>query len=363
LVRAHTDGAGRLLSEEFIAEQGGTIAGVSAPIFQFNRICSSSNGLTAVILVAGVNLLWVEGAVVLRGQDPGPDPGTSISDIWDCSVNAQGRWAATVDLNTGENIVLVDGVPVMRGDQRFLPHRVTALQGLRLTDRGDVFYAVRLSNGKGAICVNDEVLIEDEVTELNGQAVFGPGVFGLDEVADPSGTHIFFKGGLGVPLLNLAAVVPLDLSDTYCAARPSSSGTVPILGIFGALYPELGRTKAFARDLPPNTAAILIAGQNQTFLPGAGGAFGALCIGGPFLRSPAITVETDGTLDVNLATIYSGPTGPAPGTTWNFQLWYRDVDSVVNADASPEHHAGSRRRGVLDTESQSAGFRRACADG
>jgi hypothetical protein len=329
LARFRTDGQGRVLGEDLVLLGGQLLPGATAPIQNFVDIDSSSDGRSAVVVTAGNVLLWVDGQIVLRGLDPGPDAGTTISDIWACSVNASGQWAAHTDLNPSqEHVLYVDGVPIMRGNTDFAPRRVTSVTGFELTDRGDVFYRATFDDLTAAICANNQILVDDHGSfEVNGEPLYGPNLDSTDVAVDPSGTHISFRAWTSLAggwANSRTVILPVDLSSTYCSGLANSTGHAPALGVFGALYPHADRTVVHAARLPPGSTALALASTTQGHLPGAGGALGDLCIAGSIRRSMPRTVALDGKVTMSLGELAPGGALPASGETWHFQLWYRD---------------------------------------
>jgi len=334
LVRLHTDGHGNLLREELIADLTTILPGLTSPICTFWWIDSSSDGRTAAVLctTGGPSGLWVDGQVVLSHADPGPDPGTHISDIWACSVNDRGQWAAHVDLNNNEHCIYVDGQVVMRGDRDFLPARVTQVTNFKLTNDGRAYYIAWLtapgSQATLAVCVDNQVVVGHGELQIEGETLYGPTLsHPADPVVDAHGTHLHFQisvsevGGSGTWR---GVVLPLDLSATTC---PDSAGgaTPPRLAVFGALYPDAERTRVYAEGLPPATTAVVLGSGNRASLPGAGGALGELCLGAPVRRSRPHSTLPDGTLTVPIGQLTPTALLPASGDTWHYQLWYRDT--------------------------------------
>ncbi len=77
-------------------------------------------------------------------------------------------------------------------------------------------------------------------------------------------------------------------------------------------------------NCPVNEFGLFLYGANQGSLPVGNG---TLCIGNPFHRLPV--VQTDLLGSASFALDFTNPPSPPaqidPGTTWNFQFWYRDA--------------------------------------
>jgi hypothetical protein len=114
--------------------------------------------------------------------------------------------------------------------------------------------------------------------------------------------------------------------DLYCATSTNSAGQ-------GALLTSTGSTSLAANDLawtvahaPANSAAILFYGPSQIQNPFGNG---KLCVGAPRVRVPPLS-STDASgflarsVDLSAPPLGSGPAAVTAGSTWNFQMQYRD---------------------------------------
>ena len=115
---------------------------------------------------------------------------------------------------------------------------------------------------------------------------------------------------------------PLDGCDSqsYCVASPNSVGPGAVISSNGECGVVDDALVLQAQPVP-NTPGIFFYGAGQTQLPFGDG---VLCVAPPLCRLPiALGQNNVLTLAVDLAAT-SGPCQIQPGSTWNFQAWYRD---------------------------------------
>ncbi|MFT5052371.1 MAG: hypothetical protein ACI8QZ_003804 [Chlamydiales bacterium] len=109
----------------------------------------------------------------------------------------------------------------------------------------------------------------------------------------------------------------------YCPASPNSVGDGATMYATGSPSAGSNDLELIARDLPPNRGAQFVYGAAQVNLPFGDG---QLCVGGQAYRFPYQQIDAQGvarrTVD-NTGVLRIGGAIMA-GTTWNFQLLYRD---------------------------------------
>lgn len=108
----------------------------------------------------------------------------------------------------------------------------------------------------------------------------------------------------------------------YCLGAPNSVGNGAGLGTSGSASVALGSFTLEAGDAPPGNFGLFILGNQQAQTPFGDG---QLCIGGTILRLlPPSVISPAGTA-VHTLDFDTFPANQiAPGSTWNFQFWYRD---------------------------------------
>jgi hypothetical protein len=111
----------------------------------------------------------------------------------------------------------------------------------------------------------------------------------------------------------------------YCNALPNSSGATAHIGYTGSLTLSEGTFELRCSGVPltPSSFGIYVYGQTQMNVPFGNGYLCIQPLGGMYRMAPQSLSNTTITRGVSEA--------PAeflmfqPGSTWNFQFWYRDV--------------------------------------
>ena len=107
--------------------------------------------------------------------------------------------------------------------------------------------------------------------------------------------------------------------------------------------PVLGQNNLTLRavDLPALQWSYFLMSQNQANVPGFGGSQGTLCLGAPIVRfnmsgTGQVNQTTAGGTRTLLIDFSNLPQAIVfqPGATWNFQLWFRDLNPGVTSNTS-----------------------------
>jgi hypothetical protein len=112
-------------------------------------------------------------------------------------------------------------------------------------------------------------------------------------------------------------------SASYCSSTPNTYSTGASVMSIGSNSITFGSFALMAHGVPPQHPGRFCMGSAQAFKPFGDG---YLCVGGTFRRFPVVFSDLGGTamFDVDFA----DPTLPGsmitPGSTWNFQLVFRD---------------------------------------
>lgn len=115
---------------------------------------------------------------------------------------------------------------------------------------------------------------------------------------------------------------------SYCAAQPNSTGLGAALQALGTPDASANDLEFSATELPLNTMGFLVMSTAETFVPGYRGHVGNLCLGPRQVRFAQDVLDSGPTGTMSFAPDFDAlPNGAAftPGSTWNFQLWYRDT--------------------------------------
>jgi choice-of-anchor B domain-containing protein len=122
---------------------------------------------------------------------------------------------------------------------------------------------------------------------------------------------------------------------TYCTAAPNSSGPGGAhISSTGSLSITFNDFSLVAQDATPNQFGLFFYGPGQTNIPFGDG---NLCIAsagiGIFRLGPPLTASATGALtqplDWTNPPLNAGPGAATPGTTWNYQLWYREPGGPI----------------------------------
>ncbi|MCP3918115.1 MAG: hypothetical protein GY711_21410 [bacterium] len=135
--------------------------------------------------------------------------------------------------------------------------------------------------------------------------------------------HFFYDG------INLDAGAS-PIGSSFCSpATPNSSGAPALVRAFGCVRVSAQDITLRATQLPPGQPGYFLVSQGAgSFSPP--GSQGVLCLSGSIGRYNQLTnviVGPSGSLRVDLTALpLSPPVAVAPGQTWRFQCWYRDLN-------------------------------------
>ncbi|MEM1449430.1 MAG: S8 family serine peptidase [Planctomycetota bacterium] len=117
---------------------------------------------------------------------------------------------------------------------------------------------------------------------------------------------------------------PCVSPEVYCLGEPNS------FSVLGAQLSTTGSTSIGANNLsllafqlPPFTSALVARSETQASTPVGDG---TLCLGGNVFRIAVVQADFIGTASYSID-VTTAPTGAMilSGSTWNYQLWYRDI--------------------------------------
>ncbi len=109
------------------------------------------------------------------------------------------------------------------------------------------------------------------------------------------------------------------LGEHYCTAELNSSGLAAIIQPGGSSSVSAGDFTLSASRIPRDQPGLFFFGNNAIEVPFGNG---VRCVGGQVHRLPA--AQSD--VGLMQASVFGAPTAGVltPGSTWNFQAWYRD---------------------------------------
>jgi hypothetical protein len=154
-------------------------------------------------------------------------------------------------------------------------------------------------------------------------------------------------------ILDLCEVIdpPLDMNGdglfdscvppTYCVGAPNSAGTGGLITAAGSPVLVVSSLILDATNLPPSQWSYFLMSQSQASVPNFGGSQGTLCLGAPIVRlntpgTGQVSQTTAGGTRTHLLDFSNLPQAIVfqPGDTWNFQLWFRDVNPSVTSNTT-----------------------------
>ncbi len=121
-----------------------------------------------------------------------------------------------------------------------------------------------------------------------------------------------------------------EIGTSYCVGAPNSAGPGASITAYGSTVVANNNVLLAAQGIPPNLAGLFIFAPQQAQVPFGDG---FLCLGGTVIRVLPIKAATpQGTIQLALnlqAPPFSGVI--VPGSTHNFQSWYRDPQGPGNS--------------------------------
>ena len=113
---------------------------------------------------------------------------------------------------------------------------------------------------------------------------------------------------------------------SYCATSPNSVGAGATISHIGSIGIATNDLEVQVNDAPAGQLGLFYYGSGQVQVPFGNG---LRCVSGTVVRlGPPVQVNLNGNkkraLDFTQAPLNSGPGAITPGSTWNFQFWYRD---------------------------------------
>jgi hypothetical protein len=157
----------------------------------------------------------------------------------------------------------------------------------------------------------------------------------LPTILPPGQTaNLLFSAVIGS--IEIAAAAALDLTasgsapcgfESYCTANPNSTSRTTELLVSGSPDATLQQLEFSVTGGPPGQLGFLVVSPGETYASIYRGHQGGLCLTTPFTRLGQNTVTFGpvgtATTALDFSTLPSH-VALVPGSTWRFQLWYRD---------------------------------------
>lgn len=159
------------------------------------------------------------------------------------------------------------------------------------------------------------------------------------EIADSQNSFLSASGDTGSPGFHLGTTCsPLGFGDVYCTSTPNSTGQNGALIATGSPIVGAADFGLFASQLPPNQFGFFVASLDQDVVNMPGGSQGTLCLGSPIARLfdtlgvTSASGELSASVDLYDIFLGAGPVAVAPGETWSFQGWHRDMNPTLTSN-------------------------------
>lgn len=160
-----------------------------------------------------------------------------------------------------------------------------------------------------------------DVAKDFGVETAGQYVFDFEATGGDVTFHVIST--VGKPMLAAFELIDLpdDAFERFCVAGPNSTGLPALISFKGSGCLSAGDFRLETSTCPPGQFGLYFYSMQETSVPFGNG---TRCIDNPFYRLPAQpTIGGVITQDVDFGNLPGGG-DILPGTTWSFQLWYRD---------------------------------------
>ncbi|MFT7670034.1 MAG: hypothetical protein ACI8X5_002741 [Planctomycetota bacterium] len=156
------------------------------------------------------------------------------------------------------------------------------------------------------------------------------GATGFTPPLSASAYTLWFNQGGDPTMVTLEFVVESDgLGTNYCVGAANSAFPGAMISASGSSTVSDNNFTLRADNVVPSTPGLFFFGPNQIQLPFGEG---FRCVGGQVLRMPPPLVASAAGVAIHVVDMNTVPALGAisPGTTHNFQYWYRDVPGGPN---------------------------------
>ncbi len=354
LVRFKLDSAGNRLNETVLATVGMVLPGQTVPLDQFytsdgsQSLNNTGDGTFNARLAAAAGsqdqVVFASGTLIAQSNTPSPIPGRNYGDTTAApsDSNEAGSWILRYDLDSSnpldDEVIVVDGTVVA---QKGGPAPVfgTTFASFDQTsvhvDQGGNPYFGAVLNGAPAgfnrgIFRGNSVLMRAGATFVQGQQLTEIYLNQSSLQVSNDGNFILVRGELDGSGESLV-LMERSIATHYCDAEPNSAGNVALLQASGSSKASFNTVSFRCLSLPSNQSGYLLASMAQADIFMPPGSQGRLCLGAPTARFNSDVQNTlGGSIMVFNPDLSNVPLTPAvsvqAGQTWNFQVWYRDIN-------------------------------------
>ncbi len=182
--------------------------------------------------------------------------------------------------------------------------------------------------------------LDIRIEDLSGQLLSTSDLAqGLGSYALSGASYIWLQTGPGfqvifIELTSMDVVQLGPVGSIYCAPPvPNSTGMPAILSGYGSDIASANRLEMNATNLPQKQYSLLLVGSQQAIILNPGNSQGNLCLGGGLIgrfNEQVAYTGSHGTasiqVDLRDMPALFGTVDVMAGQTWNYQLWYRDMN-------------------------------------
>ena len=219
----------------------------------------------------------------------------------------------------------------------YRPERVNVLQDGRVAVAAESSVALFAADGT-TLSVFNPGLFELDVLEIESGQLLVPTLIG-NVLLDPETGTAWSSGPFSEPGFVFAVSSPAPSSAPFtlrrCDAAVNSTGEPAALSLLGSQDSDAAQLAVAATDLPPNVPVLTIFGSSTYSAPFGSG---TLCISpfSPGILRAGVTMATG--VGSSIQPIdFSAPSGGGlfvRGSTWHFQMLYRDQPGEINGTDS-----------------------------
>jgi hypothetical protein len=125
----------------------------------------------------------------------------------------------------------------------------------------------------------------------------------------------------------------VNIGTNYCTANVNSTGATGVASATGSTAVAANNVTLRAASLPNNAFAFFLVSRDAGFVANPGGSQGNLCVGGSIgryvgpgqIKNTGVVGAIDLAIDLTQVPQPTGSVAVAPGDTWRFTCWHRDV--------------------------------------
>jgi hypothetical protein len=353
------DGSGQVVGASLPVQQGMALSDGRAVDFIFagnneTRVNALGEALWWGFTSTSEAIIAIDDVVVAEGNQATPDPSLTWRPFAgpEVDLNDEGDWVikALVTSFPRDVIMTSSGLVARQGSAHpAFPSFTVGDFGLNspvfVDNSGTVAFYVDLSGTSStaddeAIVVGDQIVAREGVTQVGGGTIVGidDGSRGFHYARD--GSSLIFEGDLdlGGQIRETNFLVTFGPGQSYCIAELNSTGVAASIAATGSAEVAANDLSVVATDLPLNAFSFFLVSETQGFTAMPGGSQGNICLGGSIGRYQLFASSSGNTgsiaLDIDLTDVPapSGSFAAAPGTTLNFQAWYRDANPMATSN-------------------------------